>query len=80
MHKEIKKLLKFRAMNEFLKLWEKSVGFIENDEAQKKDLVVFGLLAALTLTLCWTWLVIPLSIATFLSYRKCVKDGCHVEE
>lgn len=80
MHKEIKKLLRFRAMNEFLKLWEKSTGFMENDEAQKKDLVLFGLLATLTLALCWTWLVFPLAIATYLSYRKCIKGGCHVDE
>lgn len=67
-------------MNEFLKLWEESVGFMENDKAQKKDLVVFGLFAGLTLALCWTWLVFPLALATCISYKKCRKGGCHVDE
>lgn len=67
-------------MKELVKLWEKSIGFMENDERQKKDLVVFGLLAGLTLIFCWTWLVFPLVLSTCLSYRKCVKDGCHVDE
>lgn len=67
-------------MKKMIKIWLKSTGFAKNNGRQKADLIVFALLCSLTITLCWTWLVFPLGIVTMVSYRKCVKDNCHVDE
>lgn len=67
-------------MKELFNLWVKSVGFDKNNAAQKKDLIVFAITASLTFVFITTWMAIPFGIAAFLSYKKCIKDNCHVDE
>ena len=67
-------------MKKMIKIWLESTGFEKNNDKQKAELITFALLGSLTIALCWTWLVFPLGIATMVSYKKCVKDNCHVDE